>query len=55
MWIFTAPVGFFTDGSKENALLGPLEGMEQELNTRAIAAVAIAEVSFVRRFMVSNV
>lgn len=52
MWTFTAPVGFLTEGSKENALRGPVVGMEQELNTRAIAAVAMTEDSLVKRFIV---
>jgi hypothetical protein len=51
MWIFTAPVGLLTEGSKENAL-PDFEGMEQELKAIATVTVARADEIFDKRFMV---
>jgi hypothetical protein len=51
MWIFTAPVGFSTEGSKENAL-PDFEGMEQELKAIATVRVARADAIFDKRFIV---
>jgi hypothetical protein len=52
MWTFTAPVGFLTEGSKENAVPDVLEGIEQELKAIATATVARAEDILDKRFMV---